>query len=465
MAKPESDIVPLPPQNLDAEEYVLGAMMLSPHAVEACSEILTGRDFYRESHAKIFQACVDLYTIGDLVDAITVAHRLESLGELEAMGGKPRIHEIATLVPASSNAAHHARIVREHAIFRELTIAGERVQRLGWDRQIEGRAVPAGDLVEEAERLVFELSQVRRRGDFITAHQMMSETYNRLTELAAGGRDVIGVPTGFKDIDRVMSGLHPGNLIVLAARPSMGKTALALCVAANVLLRSDPPIPVALFTLEMSRWEVSQRLLTLEGLVESDRIQTPSRLDSDDWARVGKASARIADSPFFVEETAGATITEVRSKARRLKLRQPDLGLIIVDYIQLMSSGSKHFENRVQEVSQISRALKMLAGELEVPVLALSQLSRDVEKRHDRRPMLSDLRESGALEQDADVVLFVYRDEYYFPEDEANQGIAEIQIAKHRNGPTGMRKLSFVSRYARFSDLPPSGLGGGGPYS
>lgn len=442
---------PLPPQNLEAEEYVIGAMMLATHALERCSEILSPGDFYRESHGKIYSAIVALYSEGKAADAITVADRLEALGFLTDVGGKDRIREIASLVPATSNAAHHARIVRELAVHRDLREAGLEIARIGQHHE-----QPAGDSVEEAERLIFELSQSRSRqgGDLIQIEEAVKDTFALLTELADTKREVVGLATGLTALDRITSGFRPGNLIVLAARPSMGKTAFILCTIANIVLSAEP-LPVAFFTLEMSKLEVIQRLLSSEGLVQSTHVQN-GKLDTEEWSRVVRASERLHRAPLFVTDASGATsIVEVRSKARRLKMRHPDLALVVIDYVQLMSSGTGRVENRNLEISQISRALKMLAVELQVPIVILSQLSRDVERRHDKRPQLSDLRDSGSLEQDADIVLMLYRDEYYFPEETENQGIAELQIAKQRNGPTGMRKFAFVSKYVRFSDLAP----------
>lgn len=788
---------PLAPQDLAAEEHVLGSSLLSPSALTVCAEHVGPSDFYRTSHGVLFEVMLTMHGRGDPVDQITVVDELAKLGKTAAVGGEARVYELAGIVPATSNAAHYARIVHEMATLRGLIRAGSDIARLGYERPGE-----IGDLVERAEGLVFELSQARsRRHEFVTASQMMTETVARLQELAAAGKTVIGVPTGYTEIDRMTSGLHPGNLIIIAARPSIGKalsldanvlrptgwcrngdlkigdavigadglpdevlavsdeegldfyrvtfsdgatvdccgdhhwltrtraerrrgesgnvrntreilatlkrgdsptaanhsvpfvkpvefadgdslpldpywmglylgdgdsgssvrftnpepdiqgefverlpkadmalltgiclrvkrkrrsmeqsesrkilsglglaglgsherfipgvyllasiedrlallqglcdtdgyvtnpgrtsveistasprlrdgilflvgslggrstcvsrpthyvangrrhearesyriilsfpdsatvpvrsqkhlmkwrggplirgrermisnveaigkqagrcisvarglyitdgfvvthnSAMVLGMLANCTLRIDPPIPVALFTLEMSRWEVSQRLLSSEAAVDSTHIQTPMKLDGDDWERVLNASGRIANAPMFVEESAGITVTELRSKARRLKTKHPDLGMVAVDYIQLMGSGGR-FESRQQEVSQISRALKVLAQELDVPVVALSQLSRDVEKRHDKRPILSDLRESGSIEQDADVVMMLYRESYYIPEDEDVYGIAEVNIAKHRNGPTGMRKLAWVDRYAKFADL------------
>jgi replicative DNA helicase len=434
---------PVPPQNLDAEESVLGAMMLSPGAIGAVSEILDARDFYRESHAKIYRAALALYAKGEPVDAITLVDELEERGELEDSGGRTRIHELAALVPATANAGHYARIVREMATLRGLIRVGSEIAQLGWERPGE-----TDDLVDRAEQVLFELSQSRVSGEFSHIEDLLKESFERITALYEAGAELTGTPSGFRDLDRITSGFQPGNLIIVAARPSMGKSALALCMAANVAVRYE--IPVALFTLEMSKTEVTQRLMCSEAKVESQRLRT-GKLAPDDWPRLTAACDKLAKAPVYVDDTGSITMMELRSKARRLKSREPGLGLVIVDYLQLMTSGTNP-ENRVQEVSQISRQLKVLARDLDVPILALSQLSRAVEQRHDKRPILSDLRESGSIEQDSDVVMFIYRDEYYNEESD-QQGLAEVHVAKHRNGPTGSEKLSFLKRYAKFADL------------
>jgi replicative DNA helicase len=433
----------VPPQNLDAEESVLGAMMLSPGAIGAVSEILDASDFYRESHAKIYRAALGLFAKGEPVDAITLVDELEQRGELEAVGGRVRVHELAALVPATANAGHYARIVSEMATLRGLIDAGAEVARLGWERP--GETV---DLVDRAEQVVFELSQRRQSEDFSHIEALLKQSFERITQLYEAGADVTGTPSGFRELDQITSGFQPGNLIIVAARPSMGKSALGLCIAANLGVRSETP--VGLFTLEMSKAEVTQRLMCSEAKVESQRLRT-GKLAADDWPRLTAACDKLARAPIYVDDTGSITMMELRSKARRLKGKEPGLGLIVVDYMQLMTSGTSA-ENRVQEVSQISRSLKVLARDLDVPILAMSQLSRAVEQRHDKRPILSDLRESGSIEQDADLVAFVYRDEYY-NDDSDQQGLAEVIVAKHRNGPTDMVKLSFLKRYAKFADL------------
>ena len=443
-AAPAAPTAPVPPQNLDAEESVLGAMMLSPGAIGAVSEVLSAPDFYRESHTTIYRAALSLYGRGEPVDAITLVDDLERRGELERVGGRVRIHELASLVPAAANAAHYGRIVREMATLRGLIRAGSEIARLGMDREGD----EATELVDRAEQIIFDLSQSRVASDFSHIEELLKESFERITALYESGADITGVPSGFRDLDKLTSGFQPGNLVILAARPSMGKSGLALCVAAELAVRRETP--VALFTLEMSKAEVTQRLMCSEAKVESQRLRSGS-LAPDDWPRLTSACDRLAKAPVWVDDTGSITMMEIRSKARRLKMREPNLGLIIVDYLQLMTSGSSA-ENRVQEVSQISRSLKVLARDLDVPVLALSQLSRAVEQRHDKRPILSDLRESGSLEQDADLVVFIYRDEYY-NEESPDQGLAEVHLAKHRNGPTGTVKLSFLKRFAKFADL------------
>ena len=442
-AAPVASVAPVPPQNLEAEESVLGAMLLSPGAIGAVSEILDACDFYRGSHGTVFRSALSLYGRGEPVDAITLVDELERRGELDQVGGRGRIHELAALVPATANAAHYARIVREMATLRGLIRTGQEIARLGWERPGE-----TDQLVDQAEQILFDLSQDRVSTEFAHIDQLLKESFERITQLYEAGADVTGTPSGFKELDRTTSGFQPGNLIIVAARPSMGKSALGLCIAANLAVREGTP--VGIFTLEMSKSEVTQRLMCSEAKVESQRLRT-GKLAVDDWPRLTAACDKLAKAPIYVDDTGSINLMEIRSKARRLKSMEPNLGLIVIDYLQLMTSGVTA-ENRVQEVSQISRSLKVLARDLDVPIVAMSQLSRAVEQRHDKRPILSDLRESGSIEQDADLVMFIYRDEYYNEESD-QQGMAEVIVAKHRNGPTDSMKLSFLKRYAKFSDL------------
>ena len=415
---PVPSSAPVPPQNLEAEESVLGAMMLSPGAIGAVSEILDAKDFYRESHAKIYRAALALYAKGEPVDAITLTDQLQERSELEDVGGRVRLHEIAALVPATANASHYARIVRETATLRGLIRAGGEISRLGWERPGE-----AGDLVDRAEQVIFDLSQQRVTGEFTHIDQLLKESFERITSLYEAGADVTGTASGYRDLDRLTSGFQPGNLIIIAARPSMGKSALALCMAANIAVRQN--IPVGLFTLEMSKSEVTQRLMCSEAKVESQRLRT-GKLAPDDWPRLTAACDKLAKAPIYVDDTGSINMMEIRSKARRLKSRHADLGLIVVDYLQLMSSAGSA-ENRVQEVSQISRSLKILARDLDVPIVALSQLSRAVEQRTDKRPILSDLRESGCLAGDTRV---------YLPDEGVYRPIRELE------GRSGFRVLA-----------------------
>lgn len=447
MPRPRSgSTVPLPPLNLEAEEYVLGALMIGPGIIEAVSAIVGPGDFYRESHGRIYTAILAQYGAGQPFDVVSVGGRLEAEGALESVGGNDRLREIATLVPAAANAPHHARLVRETSVRRNLVAVGERIA-------LSGRE-PAGsipDLLSEAERLVFELSQSNggERSDLTPASEIATETFRLLEELAASGRDIVGLRTGFAAIDKITSGFRPGQLVIAAGRPSMGKSAFALGSAVHAAVRDE--VPVAVFSLEMSKVETMQRLLASEAMVNSANIQN-GKLSGEEWGRIADASNRISKAPLWIDESGASTMTDIRSKLRRLALRERDLGLVVVDYVQLMAAGVKA-DGRNAELSLISRSMKLLAVELRVPIIMVSQLSRAVEDRHDKRPILSDLRDSGALEQDADVVLLLYRDEYYFPEETEAAGIAEVNVAKQRNGPVGMRKLAFRADYVKFTDL------------
>ena len=437
---------PVPPQNLEAEESVLGAMMLSPGAIAAVSEIVDAGDFYRESHGRIYRAALQLYGKNEPVDAITLTNELEQRGELEAVGGRVRLHELARLVPATANARHYAEIVRETATLRGLIRAGGEIAQLGWEREGEPT-----ELVARAEQLVFELGERRTQGELVLFKDTLIETFQRISHLYESGADVTGLPTGFKDLDRLTAGLQPANLVILAARPSMGKSAFALEIASHVAV--DAQRPCAFFSLEMSRQEVAQRLICSRGKVDAHAIRT-GRLAKDDWPRLAQACGKLESAPLFVDDTPALSLLELRARAQTLKRRQPDLSLVVVDYLQLMTTGRSE-ESRLQEVSAISRGLKEIAKDLDLPIVALSQLSRAVEQRHDKRPVLSDLRESGSIEQDADVVMFLYRDEYYERDeaDDSKKGIAEVIIAKHRNGPIGSFNVAFISRYAKFASL------------
>jgi replicative DNA helicase len=428
--------------NEDAELAVVGSVLRSDTAITAVIEHIGAGDFYRHDLATIFRVAIALWGAGEPVDPVTVYAKLEERGEVKAAGGKALVHEVAALVTATSNAAHYAKIVRELSILRSLSSAGQEITRLAADR---GKSTP--DLVAQAEQLLFEVSQRDSEGELVPLRESMVQLFERVSHLYEQGASVTGLSSGFPDLDGITAGFQPGNLIVLAARPSMGKSALGLCLAANASVHAG--VPTAFFSLEMSQQEIAQRMMCLESKIDSHKIRT-GQLSKDDWPRLSAACATLEKAPLYVDDTPGLSLLDLRSRSQTLKRREPGLGLIIVDYLQLMTAGGS-VESRLQEVSAVSRGLKALAKDLDVPVIALSQLSRAVEQRTDKRPVLSDLRESGSIEQDADIVMFIYRDEYYNGEESEQQGLAELLIAKHRNGPTDTVTLAFLKRSAKFT--------------
>jgi replicative DNA helicase len=433
----------VPPHNLDAEQSVLGSMMISKVAVSEVLEVLRAEDFYRDAHQKICAAARELYSSGEAVDAITVADELERRGTLEQVGGKPYLFTLVSSVPTAANAAFYARIVVEHSTLRRLIDAATSIAQ-------ECYEVPddIDEAINRAGELIYGVAARRINSDFRPIRELLAETMEQLEMLATRTSDVVGVPTGFRDIDSRLSGLQKQNLILVAARPAMGKTSFVLNVAHHVALNEN--IPVVIFSLEMSQSEIVQRLICSEAKVDTSRLRS-GHLSDADWMRVSTAVGRLDTAPLFIDDSASISMMEIRAKCQRLK-RKNDLGLVVIDYIQLMQS-TRRSENRVQEVSEISRGLKILAKELDMPVLAVSQLSRQPEQGGgDKRPHLSHLRESGSLEQDSDVVMFVYRDEYYNQDSQA-KGEAEIIVAKHRNGPVGTEHLAFLGQYTKFADL------------
>jgi replicative DNA helicase len=426
----------------DAEMSVVGAVLHAETSVPAVIEHITVGDFYRHDLATIFKAALDLWGAGEPVDPVTVYAKLEERGEVKAAGGKAKVHAVAAFVTSTSNAAHYAKIVRELSVLRSLLAAGQGIARLAAER---GDTTP--DLVAKAEQMLFEVSQRDVGGELVPLRDSMVEMFARVSHLYEQGATVTGLSSGYADLDAVTAGFQPGNLVILAARPSMGKSALGLCLAANAAVEAG--IPTAFFSLEMSQQEIAQRMMCLESKIDSHKIRT-GQLSKDDWPRLSAACAKLEKAPLYVDDTPGLSLLDLRSRAQTLKRREPSLGLVIVDYLQLMSVGGS-VESRLQEVSAVSRGLKALAKDLDLPVIALSQLSRAVEQRTDKRPVLSDLRESGSIEQDADIVMFIYRDEYYNGEESEHQGLAELLIAKHRNGPTDTVKLAFLKRYAKFT--------------
>lgn len=432
----------IPPHNLEAEESVLGACLLSRQAIATALGIVSPPDFYKPVHADLFRLMLDLYAAGEPVDAVTVGEELRRRGQLEAAGGKPYLFTLVNSVPTPGSVEHYAHIVEENATLRRLVDAGSQIADIGFDLPDD-----VEEAVSRAEGLVYDVTRRKTSGDLVQLRESLTENMELVERLYQRGSGVTGVSTGFVDLDDITAGLQPSNLIIVAARPSAGKSALALSFAQNAA--NETHKPVVIFSLEMSRNELVQRLMCMEARVDSNRLRRGSLTDAD-WPKLSMALARLAEIPLFIDDTPNATVLEMRAKCRRLA-GTTGLGMVIVDYLQLMTP-SRRSENRVQEVSEISRSLKVLARELDVPVIALSQLSRNLEYRADKRPMLADLRESGALEQDSDVVLAIYRDELYNP-DSPRRGIAEILILKHRGGPTGKVELSFLDHYTKFVNL------------
>ena len=432
----------VPPHNVEAEESVLGSMLLSKDAIAEVLELLREDDFYRPAHRTVFRSVLELYGHGDAVDAVTVAEELRRNGALADIGGAPFLHTLVATVPTAANAGFYARIVKEAGVLRRLIDAGTQIVQLGFETPQDTESA-----VDRAESLVYQVAQGRVTEDYHSLRDVLTGTLEAIERLHEDHREITGVPSGFPDLDRLTSGLQPSNLVIVAARPAVGKSTLGLDVARHAAVRAG--VPTVVFSLEMSRTELVQRLMCAECTVDMQRLRT-GRMEESDWTRLTRSLGKLADAPLFIDDSPGTTMMEIRAKCRRLKQRH-GLGLVVVDYLQLMQP-SRRFENRQQEVSEISRSLKLLAKELEVPVIALSQLSRQTESRSDRRPMLSDLRESGALEQDSDVVLFIYRDELYDPES-PRKGEADLILAKHRNGPTDTVTVTFQGQYSRFAPM------------
>ncbi len=432
----------IPPHNLDAEQSVLGAMLESKEAIANVIEIVKADDFYKPAHTEIYETILELYGRGERPDAITVAEELNRRNTLDSIGGKPYIHGLLEAYPTASSAAGYARIVEEHALLRRLIEAGNEVANLGFSMPED-----VVDAVDRAEEIVYQVGDRRLRDDVMPIRPLLTENMEAIEQLYERGEHLTGLSSGFTELDEKTLGFQPSNLIIIAARPSMGKSALMGDFALHAAVRQKAP--VVIFSLEMSRNEIVQRFLSSEAKVDSQRIRKGS-LQEQDWARLSNALGRLHEAPVFIDDSASISLMEMRAKCRRLKAKY-GLGLIVIDYLQLMQSPRKS-ENRNQEVSEISRALKILARELAVPVVCASQLNRSVESRSDKRPMLGDLRESGAIEQDADLVMFLYRDEFYNPDSE-HRGEAELILAKHRNGPTGTVHLAFMNQYTKFASI------------
>jgi replicative DNA helicase len=431
-----------PPYSLEAEVSVIGSMLLSADAIAEVSELVRPEDFYRGAHRTMFEAARDLYDRGEPVDSVTLADELLRRGKLEDVGGALAITDLSAQVPTPANAVYYARIVADRALKRRLIDAGTALSRLGFDVERTGT-----DAVDEAEALVFELANNQRGGDFVPMRELLMDAFELIERLHESDSTITGLETGFSDFDELTSGLQPGQLVVLAARPAMGKSTLVTNILSHVTATQRKP--AVIFSLEMSQVEIVNRMLSAEARIDSDRMRT-GKLRAEDWPRLSKAMGKLAEAPLFIDDTPGITMVEIRSKCRRIHQRH-GMSLVVVDYLQLMES-HRRTDGRVQEVAEFSRGLKILAKELGCPVIALSQLSRKPEERTDRRPLLSDLRESGAIEQDADIVGFIYRDEVYNPDTEA-KGEAELIVAKHRSGRLDTIRLSFIGHHSRFANL------------
>jgi replicative DNA helicase len=431
-----------PPQDEVAEQSVLGAMLMSKDAIADVVESIRGTDFYRPAHETVFDAIIDLYGRGEPADAVTVAAQLQRQGELARVGGAPYLHTLVAGVPIAANAGYYAEIVREKAILRRLVDAGTRIAQWGYSGEGD-----VDDVVDRAQAEVYGVTDKRTSEDYAPLSDIMEGTLDEIEAISNRDGAMVGVPTGFTDLDDLTNGLHPGQMIIVAARPAMGKSTLGLDIARSASIKHG--MASVIFSLEMSRNEITMRLLSAEARIALNSMRNGHMTD-DDWSRLARKMGEVSSAPLFIDDSPNMTMMEIRAKARRLKQRH-DLRLIVVDYLQLMQSG-RRVESRQLEVSEFSRQLKLLAKELEVPVIAISQLNRGAEQRTDKRPMLSDLRESGSLEQDADMVVLIHREDAYERES-TRPGEADLIVAKHRNGPTATVVVAFQGHYSRFVDM------------
>ena len=436
----------LPPHSIEAEQSLIGGLLLDNTAWDRIGDVVSDADFYRDDHRRIFIHIRKLVEAGRPADVVTVFESIEKSNEVDQTGGLSYLGEIANNTPSAANIRRYAEIVRERAVLRKLVTVGDEIAASALN--------PAGreakQLLDMAEQKVFEIAEAgsRNMAGFVSIQPLLGEAVDRMQQLydRDDPSEITGTPTGFTDLDRMTSGLQPGDMIVIAGRPSMGKTAFALNIAEHVGV--DLGLPVAIFSLEMSGPQLAMRFLSSVASIDQSKMRSAKQLTDNDWDKMTVALGRLHDAPIHIDETGAINATDLRARARRLHRQCGKLGLIVIDYLQLMSS-TRSGENRATEISEVSRSIKALAKELQVPILALSQLSRKVEERNDKRPLMSDLRESGAIEQDADIIMMMYRDEYY-NENPQNKGLAEVIIGKHRNGPTGKVTLTFIGEYAKF---------------
>ena len=433
----------IPPHDIEAEQAILGSMLTDQDAVVDAIEILKTEDFYREDNKYIFQAIVNLFSKSEPIDIITVKAELTSMQKFEAVGGLEYLALLPDKVPLVANAEKYIKIVEEKSILRQLIKLANEIESLGYAQTDE-----VDNVMEQAEKKIFDISQGKNQKGYTAIKDVLVETFADLEKLYNQKEPITGIPTGFADLDYKTSGLHNSDLILIAARPAMGKSAFALNIATNAAIQAKKP--VVIFNLEMSKAQLVNRMLCSEAMVDSNKIRT-GKIDEEDWMKLATALGPLSEAPIYIDDTPGISVSEIRAKCRKLKIEK-DIGLIVIDYLQLIQGSNKKNSSREQEISEISRSLKILAKELDVPVIALSQLSRAAEARQDHRPMLSDLRESGAIEQDADIVMFLYRDDYYNPDSE-KKNIAEVILAKHRAGSTGTVELLWMGSYTKFANL------------
>ena len=437
------DLGKIPPHDIDAEQAVLGSMLTDNDAVAEAIETLKEEDFYRDDNKAIFEAVLNLYSKSEPVDIITLKDELESMGKFEQVGGFEYLANLPDKVPTTANVQKYIKIVEEKSLLRNLIKTANEIIDLGYSSTED-----VEDIMDKAERKIFDIMQRKSQKGYTPIKDVLVESFTKLEELYNRKQHITGVPTGFVELDYKTAGLHGSELILVAARPAMGKTAFALNIAANAALRGN--VPVAIFSLEMSKDQLVNRILCGEAMVDSNKVRT-GKLEEDDWVKLAGAIGPLSESEICIDDTPGISIMEIRTKCRKLKMEK-NIGLVVIDYLQLVQGSNKRSGSREQEISEISRSLKILAKEINVPVIALSQLSRAVEQRPDHRPMLSDLRESGAIEQDADIVMFLYRDDYYNKESE-KKDIAEVIIAKQRGGSTGTVELLWMGNYTKFVNL------------
>ena len=437
------DLGKIPPHDIDAEQAVLGSMLTDKDAVAEAIETLKEEDFYRDDNKAIFEAVLNLYSKSEPVDIITLKDELESMGKFEQVGGFEYLANLPDKVPTTANVQKYIKIVEEKSLLRNLIKTANEIIDLGYSSTED-----VEDIMDKAERKIFDIMQRKSQKGYTPIKDVLVESFTKLEELYNRKQHITGVPTGFVELDYKTAGLHGSELILVAARPAMGKTAFALNIAANAALRGN--VPVAIFSLEMSKDQLVNRILCGEAMVDSNKVRT-GKLEEDDWVKLAGAIGPLSESEICIDDTPGISIMEIRTKCRKLKMEK-NIGLVVIDYLQLVQGSNKRSGSREQEISEISRSLKILAKEINVPVIALSQLSRAVEQRPDHRPMLSDLRESGAIEQDADIVMFLYRDDYYNKESE-KKDIAEVIIAKQRGGSTGTVELLWMGNYTKFVNI------------